>query len=454
MHRISAQSIPEEAVFSRFHAMLFLWCFLVLVLDGYDLAVAGIALPSIMKDLNVSATTAGIMASFGLFGMMFGAMMLGVLADRLGRRLVIAISVCLFSFFTAAAGLCNEPISFSAMRFLAGVGLGSAIPNVMAHMTEYSPRRIRNLALTAIGCGYPVGSILAALVGKQFIETQGWQFVFLVGGVPLILVPLILKNMPESLAFLIKNNDRAAAAKIIARLHPGTLLDPSQLFLTAAEEKVQRAPVGGLFRDGRGVSSIMFCAAFFMSLFMLYALSTWLVKLMTNAGYSLGSALTFLLVYNVGAAVGAASGGWLADRYSMKRVLVTFYLLSAASLVFLGYGAPPIVLFVLVAIAGASSLGSQILLYAYAGQFYPTLMRSTGLGFTAGIGRAGAIAAPVAIGVLVGLNLQLMTNFIAIAIAGLLGAIAVSRINDRISALVSSPLSSDSAAARIGAPDQ
>jgi len=155
-----------------------LWCLLIIVIDGYDIAVAGTALPSIMKEMNVTASTAGFMASSALFGMMFGAMLLGTLADRIGRRWTIAICVFLFSVFTAAAGFMTEPVSFSVMRFIAGLGIGGVMPNIVAQMTEYSPKKIRSVMTTLMFSGYALGGILAAVLGKQLIGDYGWQSVF------------------------------------------------------------------------------------------------------------------------------------------------------------------------------------------------------------------------------------------------------------------------------------
>jgi AAHS family benzoate transporter-like MFS transporter len=167
---------------------------------------------------------------------------------------------------------------------------------------------------------------------------------------------------------------------------------------------------------------------------MVFALSSWLTKLMASAGYSLGSALTFVLVLNAGAMVGAIGGGWLADRFHIKYVLAAMYALAAVSLTLLGFKMPTPALFVLVGLAGASTIGTQIVANAYTGQFYPMAFRSTGLGWALGVGRSGAILAPILIGVLVGMSLPLHQNFIAIAIPAVIGMIAVLFINHERSA--------------------
>ena len=198
--------------------------------------------------------------------------------------------------------------------------------------------------------------------------------------------------------------------------------------------------MGKLFQDGRGFSTVMFWIAFFMCLFMVYALSSWLTKLMAGAGYSLGSALTFVLVLNFGAMIGAVGGGWLADRFHIKYVLVGMYALAAVSITALGYKVPTEVLFVLVGLAGASTIGTQIVTYAYAGQFYPMAVRSTGIGWASGVGRSGAILAPIVIGTLVGMSLPLQQNFMAISIPAVIAMLAALMINHQRSASAHAPV--------------
>jgi AAHS family benzoate transporter-like MFS transporter len=437
MRKIDVHALVDGARFNRFHARVLFWCGLIIVCDGYDLAVAGIALPSIMQDMQVAPTQAGLMVSSALFGMMFGNIIFGTLADRIGRRRAIAVCVLLFSGFTAAAGLCRDPLSFSLMRFGAGLGIGGVMPNVVAQMTEYAPRRMRSTLVTLMFSGYSVGGMLAALLGKGWIEAYGWPSVFIAAGLPLLLVPLILKAMPESLPFLLDRGQVAQAQAVLTRIAPSYRPGSDDRLELPPQDRSGGAPIRHLFQDGRGFSTAMFWTAFFMCLFMVYALSSWLAKLMAGAGYSLGSALSFVLVLNLGAMVGAIGGGWLADRFPIKRVLVGMYLLAAASITLLGFQAPTGVLYLLVALAGASTIGTQIVNCAYAGQYYPMAVRATGLGWALGVGRGGAILAPILIGALVGMALPLQQNFMAIALPALIAAVAVSLIDHRRSATAS-----------------
>jgi len=431
MRQIDVHKLADEARFNRFHGLVLFWCALIIIFDGYDLAVVGIALPSIMKDLGVDPTQAGFMVSSALFGMVFGAIFLGTMADRIGRRKAMAICIALFSIFTAAAGLTRDPVMFSVARFLAGLGIGGVMPNVVAHMTEYAPKKIRATLVTLMFSGYAVGGVVAAILGKGMIETYGWQSVFFAAGLPVLLIPAILKWLPESMPFLLARGRHEQLKAIAAKVEPSYKPVASDRLTVPAEDKADSAPIRHLFREGRGFSTVMFWIAFFMCLFMVYALSSWLTKLMAGAGYSLGSALTFVLVLNCGAIIGAVGGGWLADRFHIKAVLAAMYALAAVSITLLGVPMPTAALFIVVGLAGASTIGTQIVANAYTGQFYPMAVRSTGLGWALGIGRMGAILAPIVIGLLVSMKLPLQQNFIAISIPAVIGMIAVLLIDHR-----------------------
>ncbi|MNM70932.1 4-hydroxybenzoate transporter PcaK [compost metagenome] len=430
MQSVNIYALVGDSKFNRFHGRILFWCMLILIIDGYDLAVVGAALPAIMQDMNVDPTSAGIMAGSALLGTMLGAIFLGTLADRIGRPRMIAICVALFSIFTAVAGFTDNPVSFSIARFIAGLGIGGVLPVCTAQMGEYSPLKLRTRLITLVFAGYSVGGILVALTAKQLIESYGWQWVFYVAGLPVLLIPFILKSMPQSIGYLLRNGRQDELREIVGKIEPGhAVADTLVVTGNAAVQNTQATPVRDLFKQGRGFSTVMIWTAFMTGLFMVYALNSWLTKLMAMAGFSLGSALNFVIVFNLGSIAGAMVGGWLSDKLSIKHVLVCFYITGAIALTLLGYTRDTTALFAVVFLVGASTLGTQLLAYAYAGDFYPSEIRSTGVGFASGVGRIGAIVAPVLIGWLVSLSLPLQQNFMAISLAGLIGALAVTLIN-------------------------
>ncbi|ERI54259.1 major facilitator transporter [Pseudomonas sp. EGD-AK9] len=399
-------------------------CALLLIFDGYDLFIFGVVLPSIMQEWNLTPLEAGALGSYALFGMMFGALGFGTLADRIGRKKGIAICFVLFSTATILNGFASNPTEFGIFRFIAGLGCGGLMPNAVALMNEYAPKRLRSTLVAVMFSGYSLGGMLAAGVGIYMLPRFGWESMFFAAAVPLLLLPLILWKLPESVGFLVRQGRHEQARAVLAKVEPGLALDAADQ-LQMSDGKGQGVGVFELFRDGRALRTLCLWLAFFCCLLMVYALSSWLPKLMASAGYSLGSSLSFLLALNFGGMAGAILGGWLGDRFNLGKVMVAFFVAAAASISLLGFNSPTPVLYGLIFIAGATTIGTQILLYAGAAQFYGLSIRSTGLGWASGIGRNGAIVGPLLGGALMAINLPLQLNFIAFAVPGAIAALAM-----------------------------
>ncbi|KGT48146.1 MULTISPECIES: MFS transporter [Acinetobacter] len=431
---VNVNEVIDKAKFTPFHFNIVFWCLLIILFDGYDLAINGVALPLLMQEWSLSAVQAGMLASTALAGMMFGAMLFGTLADKIGRKKVIMICVLLFSGFTFAGGFASNPTEFGVLRFLAGLGIGGVMPNLVALTSEYAPARLRATLVTTMFSGYAVGGVMAALFGAWFTPNFGWEIMFFIAGVPLLLLPVIWKFLPESLTFLVKAQKHENARHIMQRLNDQlNLSEQSQLILS--EVKVtEPAFVSSLFKQGRAGSTLLFWLAFFMCLLTLYALGSWLPKLMMAAGYSLGNSLMFLLAMNIGAVIGTVGGGILADKFHLKPVIITLCLSGAVALSLLGFNSPQPVIYLLVAVAGAAAIGGQILLYSYVAQYYPLTVRSTGIGWASAVGRSGAIVGPILIGMLLGMELPHQINFMAVGLPIVIVAIAVALIvrKDRV----------------------
>jgi AAHS family benzoate transporter-like MFS transporter len=424
MRQIDVHTVIDGARFTRFHWMVMALCALLLIFDGYDLFIYGVVLPSIMQQWNLTPLEAGALGSYALFGMMFGALAFGTLADRIGRKKGIAICFVLFSSATILNGFASSPTEFGIFRFLAGLGCGGLMPNAVALMNEYAPKRLRSTLVAVMFSGYSLGGMLAAGVGIYMLPRFGWESMFFAAAIPLLLLPLILWKLPESVGFLVRQGRHEQARAILAKIDPELRIDAAdQLQMTDA--KGQGVAVLELFREGRALRTLCLWLAFFCCLLMVYALSSWLPKLMAGAGYSLGSSLSFLLALNFGGMAGAILGGWLGDRFNLGKVMVAFFVAAAVSISLLGFKSPTPLLYCLIFIAGATTIGTQILLYAGAAQFYGLSIRSTGLGWASGIGRNGAIVGPLLGGALMAINLPLQLNFIAFAVPGAIAALAM-----------------------------
>ena len=425
---MNVNAVVDHAKFKSFHVNIILWCLFIVLFDGYDLAINGVVLPLLMKEWGMTAVQAGMLASTALAGMMFGAMSFGMLADKIGRKKVILICVSLFSLFTFAGGFASNPTEFAILRFIAGLGIGGVLPNLVALTAEYAPQRLKSTLVTTMFSGYAVGGIMAALCGSWFTPDFGWQIMFFIAGIPLLFVPLFWKFLPESLTYLVKAQRNEEARHFLKKIEPNIQLTTNTQLTLSENDQTESASVKALFTENRAKGTLLFWVAFFMCLLMLYALGSWLPKLMMAAGYSLGSSLMFLLALNIGAVIGTVGGGILADRFDFKPVLISMLIVGILSLVGLGFNSPQPVIYLLVSLAGASSIGTSILLYSYVAQYYPVAIRSTGIGWASAIGRTGAIVGPIVIGLLLGMELPHKWNFIAVAIPGVIGVIAISCI--------------------------
>ncbi|WP_313484187.1 MFS transporter [Acinetobacter variabilis] len=424
---VNVNAVVDEAKFKPFHLKIVLWCVFVVIFDGYDLAINGVALPLLMQEWNMTAVQAGMLASTALAGMMFGAMLFGMLADKIGRKNVILICVTLFSGFTFWGGFASGPTEFGILRFIAGLGIGGVLPNLVALTSEYAPQKMRSTLVTTMFSGYAVGGIMAALLGAWFTPSFGWEIMFYIAGIPLLMLPILYLYLPESLTFLVKKQQNEKASEIVQQISPEQNVTASTQFVLN-EVHAPDASIAALFKQGRSMSTLLFWCCFFMCLLMVYALGSWLPKLMMAAGYSLGNSLMFLMAMNIGAVVGTIGGGILADRFHLKPVIIGMFLLGAVSLVGLGFNSPQAVIYLLVAAAGASAIGSSILLYSFVAQYYPLAIRSTGIGCASAVGRVGAIVGPIIIGFLLGMELPHKMNFLAVAIPAIIGAISVAMI--------------------------
>ncbi|MFC6052758.1 MFS transporter [Acinetobacter sp. Ac_877] len=425
---LNVNQIIDHAKFTPFHFRVVAWCLLIILFDGYDLAINGVVLPLLMDDWGLSAVQAGMLASTALAGMMFGAMIFGSLADKIGRKKVIMICIVLFSGLTFAGGFASNPTEFAILRFLAGLGIGGVMPNLVALTSEYAPQKMRSTLVTTMFSGYAVGGVMAALLGSWFTPSFGWEIMFFIAGIPLFLLPIIWKFLPESLTFIVKEGKQAQARQIVRKLAPKVTVKEDTTFELHQVDVPEAANVASLFRRGRAKNTLLFWLAFFSCLLTMYALSSWLPKLMMAAGYSMDNSLMFMLVMNVGAVVGIVGGGILADRFHLKPVLMFLGIMGAIVMSLMGFQSNQILLYILVFLAGAASIGSQMLLYSYVAQYYPLAVRSTGIGWSSAIGRMGAIVGPILIGALLGMSLPAHFNFIAVGLPVLITAIAVALI--------------------------
>jgi MFS family permease len=384
-------------------------CWSAVALEGFDLVVLGVVLPALLEepDWGLTPNTASTIASVGLIGVMVGAAAVGTITDLIGRRQTVIWSVIIFSVLTLACAFAPNPFVFGVLRFLAGLGLGGVLPTAIAMVNEFARRGRGGTATTNLMTGYHVGAVATALLGIFVIERFGWEWMFIIGALPaLVLVPLMLRYLPESASFL--------------RARSGA---------PARTDRSSRNPVAILFHPGLGRSTIAFWITSIMGLLLVYGLNTWLPQIMREAGYELGAALALLLVLNVGAVLGLLVSGRVADRVGNRRSTVIWFGLAALFLALLSIRLPGIGVYVSVLLAGVFVFSAQVLVYAFVSHVYPTSARGTALGTTSSVGRFGAIAGPLLGGVLLTAGIAYPWGFYIFAGVAALGAVCIAAVN-------------------------
>lgn len=405
-------------------------CWLTIIFDGYDLIVYGAVVPSLLeyREWALTPERAGVIGSYALVGMLFGALIAGTITDIVGRRKIMLVSIAWFSVAMGLCAIAPNPELFGLFRFIAGLGLGGVTPTAIALTIEYSPVNKRNFNNALMFSGYSIGGILSALLAIPLLPMFGWRAMFWIGLAPLVLIlPLAYKFLPESVGFLLAKGRREEAEELARRFDV-----PVEAGAGSAEEaedvSTRRSKTGALaslFSRNYVVATLLFWIASLLGLLLVYGLSTWLPKIMLEAGYPLGSALTFLLVLNIGAIVGVICASTLADRFGSKPITGLSFLAAAVSIFLMTLQPPTPILYALVAVAGLGSIGTQILVNAYVAGHYPAGNRATGLGWSLGVGRLGAILGPPFGGFIIGSQLGLEWNFYAFAIPALLGAVVI-----------------------------
>ena len=349
-------------------------CFLVALMEGLDLQAAGIAAQGMAAAFELDKLQMSWVFSAGIFGLLPGAFAGGWLADRIGRKRVLMASVGLFGVFSLATALAWDINSLLVARCLTGVGLGAALPNLIALTSEVAGPRLRGTAVSLMYCGVPLGAALAAMIGIADL-VGGWQVVFYVGGVvPLLIVPLLGFYLPESQQF----------------------------------RKVQgEAPVGvvqGLFRDGAALPTALIWVSYFFTLMVVYILINWLPSLVIGQGFTGRQASWVMLALQIGAAAGTLFLGWVMDRLPAWALSALIYVGILVSLTALGLASHLPGMLAAGFIAGFFATGGQCVLYALAPHFYRPSIRATGVGSAVAIGRLGAMSGPLVAGKMLALG--------------------------------------------------
>jgi MFS transporter, AAHS family, 4-hydroxybenzoate transporter len=424
---VDVTRLIDERGITRFHIWLVIFAFFIVMIDGYDIAAMGFALPSLVKAWNITDQAAlGPALSAGLPGMLVGAPGLGALGDRMGRKRAIVFSCILFGIFTWATVLATSITQIAVLRFIAGIGIGGFMPNIIALVGEFAPRRFRATLIIVSFVGVGFGGGVPGPIAAAFVPTYGWQILFHVGGiVPLIVAAVCWLALPESVKYLaITPERRSDLLRLLKRMRPDFSPAPDARFTIADEKQYQGLSPKHLFADGLGLITPLLWLLFIFNLMGYFFLVSWTPFLLGAAHLPLSKAAIAQTSFQLGGTIGA----WILclpiDRKGLWPIAIMFAF-AVPCVALIGYVGTmsEALLMTIEFLAGFAVLGLQSGLNATAASIYPTSFRSNGTGWALGMGRLGAMVGPVLGGFLIARHLPVEQLFLLAAIPFLLGAI-------------------------------
>ena len=401
-----------------------------LIFDGYDLVVYGTVVSTFLRDPSqigsVTPSIAGALGSYALVGVLVGALLAGSVGDIIGRRKVMLFAYAWFSIGMGITALTTSTTLFGLMRFVTGLGVGALVATTGALVAEYAPKGKKNLCNAIVYSGVPLGSLCAAGLAILLLPIIGWRGMFLIGALPIItLLPLASFKMPESVAWL-ASRGRLDEARAISLRTGVELPAPAPAAAiparpVAEDKAANKAGFAGLFGPGYLVPTLVLGFMSATGLLLVYSLNTWLPELMLRAGFNAKGSLSFLLVLNGGAVIGALLGSRVADRFGPKIVVAACFAIGAAAIVLLTLDLPLAVRLAAVAVVGLGTSGTQTLIYGFVANYYRTNVRGAGVAWCAGFGRLGGVGGPLLGGFLISGGFALNSIFYILAGLAALG---------------------------------
>jgi AAHS family 4-hydroxybenzoate transporter-like MFS transporter len=438
---VDVQAFIDEQRFSPFQWTILVLCFLVVAADGFDTAAVGFIAPSLVQQWGIARSSLGPVMSAALVGLGIGALAAGPCADRIGRKMVLVLSVFFFGVWSLAAARATSIESLTLLRFFTGLGLGAAMPNAVTLMSEYAPARIRAVAVNAMFCGFSCGLAVGGLASAWLIPHFGWPSVLVAGGVgPIVLSVLLILMLPESVQFLaVRRRADQRIARILQRIAPLSRFDGCR-FIALDARAGREAATHGAGKPGERAQwalavvlssryrfgTLMLWLAYFMGLLIYYLLTNWLPTLFKDTGFSGEKAALMTSLFPLGGVLGNLCVGWIMDRFAGHRVVAMTYVLVGLLVLFVGHGVGHQVwLGTLIFLTGTVTTSAVTSMSALAASFYPTRARATGVAWMLGIGRIGGVAGALVGAALMGLGWQFGAVFSLLAVPAVIAASGV-----------------------------
>jgi AAHS family 4-hydroxybenzoate transporter-like MFS transporter len=420
----TVSQIIDQRPMGRYQIWTMALCGMVIVLDGFDTQSIGFLAPSMAETLHIPINTFAPIFVAALIGLMLSSMSSGPIADRWGRKWPIVVCTLTFGMFAMLTSRCNTFNELVACRFLTGLGLGGALSNSVALMSEYAPKRLLAVIVSIMFCGMPAGAVLATRVSAAMLPRWGWQSVFYAGGVlPLTLAVLLIAILPESVRYLeVSGADQRKISRILGRISPELAEAPRSR--SQVQDRRRNAPVTSLFTEGRAAGTILLWIPFFMNLLMLYFVVFWLPALLRQTGKPVSAGATAIMLFSVGGIAGSFVEGNLMNRWGAFKVLLVEFLCTTLLIASLAFSNSFLLMMTITFVLGFAVQGAQGGLSAVAATFYPISIRSTGIGWCLGVGRIGSIVGPMIGGVMLKLDWSPREILLAGSIPALCAAVA------------------------------
>jgi len=442
-HALNVSEIIDQRPMGAFQIWTVILGGLVLVLDGFDSLTITYVTPSIAEGMHIPVARFDIVLTASLIGLMAAALTSGPIADRWGRKWPVILSTLSFAVFSLLSANASTRGELVALRFLTGIGLGGAMPNVVALASEYIPKRLLPAIVPVLFVGMPLGGTLSGFASRAMIPVWGWRSVFLLGGIlPLAIAVVLIFALPESIQFLaVRGKDSSRIAKTLAHIAPALLQPGASVLIAPAGEEHKGVPVKHLFTEGRAAGTILLWIPYFMNLLLIYFLGSWLPALLREEGMSVRAAVTASAFVSFGGILGCLVEGKMLRWWGASVILAVEY--AMAGLLIGSFALIPVsyrMMLAMTFVTGVMIIGAQGGLNALAARFYPVSVRSTGVGWALGVGRIGSIVGPMIGGALLRLGWRPRDVLLFAAVAAVVAFVSIlfsNRLSGNVTAFAS-----------------
>ena len=392
-------------------------------LDGFDVLSISFASPGIAAEWDIDRAALGIVLSMELIGMALGSIYLGRLADRIGRRSTILCCLVLMTVGMFMVTTVSTIMQLSIWRVITGLGIGGMLATTNALTSEFANARSRHLCISLMVIGYPVGAVISGSITAQLLKTYDWRIVFYLGSfVTAAIIPFVYFYVPESIHWLTHKRPKHALVKInstLKRMGHGVIEALPEPVLSKTER-----PVNSIFSAELIAKTMLMTAAYFFHIITFYFVLKWIPKIVVDMGFHASAAAGVLVWANVGGAIGGALFGFLTLKYNVRVLTIVILLLSVVMVTLFGRSPEDIdKLSILCAFTGFCTNAGVVGLYAMFAQVYPAHVRATGTGFSIGLGRGGAVIAPIFAGFLFVSGISVPTVSMIMATGSIIAAI-------------------------------